>query len=353
MNLVYPSQDCLLLQNLLPDLNLKPCLFELSTKKLYDKILYVGLGKTLFCKVKAEKHLCKHSKNNIFSMEDNNIHLWQIEDSIPNAKVFLFQNGWRDNVFFKKFAKYKQNIIKVSKYFAQGHALKNNFNIQNRQKIIVSGNIKNNYFDTLKQNKKSILFISQFFPQKKIPLDQQAYSNDDFFYKVDRLVLSTCMAFAKHVQAELFILGRPSGIAKFEILEEKYYNKIAPNVKVVRRNDESFCYTEIGKHELIVSVDSNLAYEAASKGIKTCFFPLRSSLLNLSDRKFGFPQPFPETGFCWSNRFDINKIMKILSDNFNSTKESYSKRLKEIKFSDVIIYDPANSIIKEELCNIK
>jgi len=352
---IYPASDKKLFSKIFPELKLRPCHFTLNTQNLIDKIAYKFLKPKKFFKYKTNNVFSKNRKKNlILSFEDNNIHLWQIEKNIPNTKVYLFQNGWRQKEFFDQFSQTTRNRYQVSRYFSLGHGQKKCFFGLKKTNIIPAGNIKNNFFRFKNEpRKKSILFISQFLPIHKIFTNKSNVKSYKFFGEIDKLIISICETFAKKNGAKVYILGRLSLLPNFSKLEKNYYKNITPSSKVLSPHHEKFTYNEISKHNLLVTVDSTLAYEAAAKGIKTCFFPIRSTNLHLSDRRFGFPQPFPETGFCWSNRFDKNKIMNILADNFNSTKESYSKRLKEIKFSDVIIYDPDNSIIKEELCNIK
>jgi len=353
LNLVYPSNDLSLFQKVLPKLNFKPCNFNLSTQKLHNKILYLALGSKLFCKSKLGNKISKKSINQIFSLEDNNIHLWQIEKSFPNTKVFLFQNGWRDSTFFNKFERHKSIYCQVTRYFAQGNSFHNYFKNNGTSKVVTSGNIKNNHFDSSFKKERSILFISQYFPTNEIKLGIKRIENQNFFFNIDQPIIKICEEFAHRNNAKLFILGRPSNISKFREQEANYYRNILRSAKIKSRNNEHFCYEEIRKHNLVVTVDSNLGYEAGAKGIKVCFFPLRSSLLNLSDRKFGFPKPFPEIGFCWSNKYDRAKILEIIHKNFYSSRKAFCANINQIGFDNVMIFNPNNTIIKEELCKIK
>ena len=77
--------------------------------------------------------------------------------------------------------------------------------------------------------------------------------------------------------------------------------------------DLSESYNRIDKYDIIASSYSTLAYEAFSRGSKTCFFSF-PNYLDYRDRYFAWPYNKKNKDFFFTNVLTLNEIDRILKN---------------------------------------
>ena len=344
---IHPSSEKKIFEKILGTKNLKGINILLKPKNIVEKI-FEKFFTSRYYKKKFKALLQINEKVTILSLEDNNIHLLKAQKFVEKAKIVLFQNGWRDNVYYKNLEKNKKNIF-IEAFFAQGKQQKRKISKLANYSFAL-GNIKNNfYFKTTNFKRNSILFISQYFPCDHIALGKRKLSENDFFYNVDLFLLQVLSIFCRKHELSLNILGRGIQNRNFE---KDYFSRMNINFNLISPTSNLDTYSKIEQYAMLVTVDSNLGYEAAAKGLKTCFFPLRSRMCNLPDRFFMFPLKMAEIGFFWSCLPSQIEIYNILSNVFFLSKKIFQKEILKVKFDEFMVFDKNNIKTKEMLWKI-
>lgn len=108
-------------------------------------------------------------------------------------------------------------------------------------------------------------------------------------------------------------------------------------------------YETADASEVFVSIDSTLGYESAARGNKTAIFSIRSKLLGLVGFTYGWPGRYPDEGPFWTNRPDASAFERILDHLFDIDDEQWQEALAGSAFSNVMVYDPGNTILRSVL----
>ena len=102
-------------------------------------------------------------------------------------------------------------------------------------------------------------------------------------------------------------------------------------------------------YQVVVAVDSTLAYESIGRGKKTAIFSIRGTLLELFGRDYGWPGDFPDEGPFWTNKPDPDIFIRILDYLFEVSYNQWKKDVESTNFSSLMEYDPGNTIFKSIL----
>ncbi len=286
----------------------------------------------------------------IISIIDNDSLLWEIKKKFPNIKVIIIQNGYRyNNNYDKYFENLDKNINrKIDLFFVFNKNISVIYEKFFQSEIIVSGSIANNksIIKDLKKKTKSVLFISEWGPFKKV-----FHKNVNGYKKFHE----SCVFFVRFLSDycfknnyEFYIMGRPLDI-KNSKKEIEFYNNCIGNKKWIykrTKNSRKSSYDEIDNHEIIASITSTLGYESLARKNKTIIFDGRNSY------SFGWPKKMQEEGPFWTSNYDINKLTNIMDYLKKSDKKTWEKCLEEY-LNDLLIYDENNSIIFGRLKKFK
>ena len=279
---------------------------------------------------------------------DNSHAFYKISKAFPSTKTILIQNGVRDNWldFLDKHSKYHVDYMCVF-----GHYVGKYYNKYISGNIIPIGSFRNNEIEKGKkaENANDILFISQW--DKKPKYHEPFYIDHngspiywETFFEAEIKVLKFLSHWCFVNNKKLIICGREKNIDNSE--REFYIENLSNfkcNWKFIPRGDYQNSYKLLDSSQIVVSIDSTLAYESISRGNKTAFFSIRGSYINNHFIKFGWPNHFPENGPFWTSsekklESQLIRIMdllnKINSVDWNQIYQPYIDKL--------IKYDPKN-----------
>ena len=137
--------------------------------------------------------------------------------------------------------------------------------------------------------------------------------------------------------------------AKFTIkdMEQEFFNNLigTKNFTFIPRLKNRKTYKIIDESKLIISTDSTLGYEAASRGNKVCFFSVRGNKKRLNSSNFGWPIKKRLVGKFWSNKVTSSEIKRVV--NFLNKKNTTKIIQKEMR--DILFYDPNNNRLRKFL----
>ena len=105
-------------------------------------------------------------------------------------------------------------------------------------------------------------------------------------------------------------------------------------------------YKAVDSAEVVVSMDSTIAYESVARGKKTALFAIRGTLRELFDYDYGWPADYPDEGPFWTNKPDPDIFIRILDYLFEVSDEQWKKDVEATNFSSLMEYDPRNTIFK-------
>ena len=285
--------------------------------------------------------------NYVLTFIDNSFQFYKLKKKFPNIKFIAFQNGWRDNVFFKTI--HKRDNLSADYIFCYNSSIKKKYEKNIKANVISHGSIINNKFENkLNDNSNEIFFISQIIDNKNqnFLVDDKYISWSDFF-KVENLLFQILIKQKFFKNKKLIILSRYREFNKIEFdFYDNIFNKkeIAWDFKIINKieNVYKFCLSK----RYFISIDSTLGYELLSRNKKVFFISSRVNVKR-SSRSFGWPYNFNNTGYFWSNLNKKNS--KNLSKNINNY--FYKEKIFDTKFihKNLMNYDKKNIEISKQL----
>jgi surface carbohydrate biosynthesis protein len=100
---------------------------------------------------------------------------------------------------------------------------------------------------------------------------------------------------------------------------------------------------------VVVSIDSTLGYESASRGKKTAIFSIRTHLMSVAALNYGWPGTYPDEGPFWTNCPNPVVFERILDHLFVANDEQWHAELAEHGFASVMTYDPGSTVLQSVL----
>jgi surface carbohydrate biosynthesis protein len=221
--------------------------------------------------------------------------------------------------------------------------------------VVPMGSFRNNLVPKRTSKKAgTIAFISQYRYTQGFFMGSNFYSFWEFFEQADRLVLPLLEKYAKEKDKTLIIVPCSSHHKDDTLLKEKeYYNRLL---------GQTCAFSDWGWHgssyetadsaEVVVAIDSSMGLESAARGTKAAIFSIRSQLLGLLDPPFlsyGWPGNYPDEGPFWTNQPEPAIFERILDHLFAISDEQWKAELDKHHFSDLMAYDPGNTILQSVL----
>ncbi len=219
--------------------------------------------------------------------------------------------------------------------------------------VVSIGSIKNN--SAIRRNQGdpgTIAFISQFRTDAEVRCGTKRWTRQEFFENPDRLVLKFLLEYAQANSKRLVIVPCSNFRSPGELQDEKYYyRQLLGKEEWVFADGNTWrsCYDSVDAAEVVVSIDSTLGYEAAARGNKAAIFSIRSSLLALAGRTFGWPGKYPDEGPFWTNRPDTAVFKRILDHLFRCDAHQWRADISACNYSEIMSYDPQNSSLQSIL----
>jgi len=248
----------------------------------------------------------------------------------PDAKYICFQNGLRDDNFFRNLRNISKKIeLRCDLLFVHGEDIKKKISRFIKAKIFAFGNILNNhYLSKKKPFKKSIIFISQ----------AKLHKGDETIdfknkYKMEVFLFNILKNFCIKNNIKLFFLPKCSKEYKNEITKKLNFN----NIIFCNQREK---YTIVNSAKLIVFISTTLGYEAFSKYKKIICFLFTKKLLGWRYRKFGFAKNYKTNGQFWSNSQNKEKISKIINKIYYMKIQQWYKLNQ--KYKNIMSLDKKN-----------
>ena len=284
---------------------------------------------------------------------DNNVGFYFLKVRNKNIRTLFVQNGPRGSEVFEELDRMPATIQpQVDQMLVVAGRYVPLYTKRFEGAVVPMGSLRNNMAPKRHARKLgTIAFISQFRDTEGFVWGGKFRTRQDFFEHADKLVLKFLLDYSKAHGKELFIVPC-TGHAKHGAPEKEqaYYNRLM-NQSFAYSNWEwhGSSYDAVDSAEVVVGIDSTLGYESAARGNKTAIFSFRSQIVKMTDRVFGWPEPYADDGFFWTNRPDTLAFTKIMDRLFSITDEQWKAELVMHNFENIMAYDPGNTIFQAVL----
>jgi surface carbohydrate biosynthesis protein len=285
----------------------------------------------------------------VITFIDNNPAFYGISYRHANIKTIAIQNGYRANAhlfnYLDRFASKQTFYSDYLLLYGPGIA-KKYLEFINGTAVSI-GSMKNNIIShNVEKIHNSIGFISQFRSAKNINIGKDSFVWSDLWDKPNKFILQFLIKYCKDNKKKLYVI--PSSKTEHTLENEKKYFKrlLGIDLNFMDCNNGYVC---VDRCEVTVGVDSTLGYESLSRGNKTAIFSLRSHYQGWQDRKFGWPNKFPDTGKCWTNVPDVAVFRKIIDYLFTVSSFNWTFFLRKSSINNILKYDTDNAIFKSIL----
>jgi surface carbohydrate biosynthesis protein len=288
---------------------------------------------------------------------DNNRKFYLISSRYKSIKTIFLQNGVRGfylDVFeILEIEKNKSLDYQVDYMFTFGNIISLEYKKYITGEFCNIGSVKNNYVkkSIFEKKRGSLLFISQYRDDKNLLINGKSMSRERYFESSDNFVLLFLIKYASDNNKDLKVItyNKKDSVSNLKS-EMDYYNNLtkSPMSFLIRDEDES-SYHACDEADVIVSIDSTLAYESAARGNKTAFFSIRGYFTKLVGMTFGWPSVKPISGKFWSSIPDEILFREILDYLFQIDEIEWDNVLKSNNFNDLMFYDPGNNIFIKKI----
>lgn len=304
----------------------------------------------------------------VLTLIDNSIPFYFINSKFPDITTIAIQNGRRDNfgrlphTGFEDLlgATHKLGKPQVKHYCMFGMAEINLFRKYISATFHSIGNIQNNL--TINQSmstsplaaKPVVSFVSSH-PNLSASLELTALSDEvcmylgdrpityQDYYGIERLVAGEYAKICHRLGYTFQIVGKrpvttPQEAQFFQNTTDELSFEFFP-----AENDEA-SYIRLLTSDVIIAVDSTLAYEMFARNKRCVFISARGEAIgdgSINFCKFASPLTVPETGAFWTNRFDLSKFEELLMFAIESSQDDWNSCSLKIR-NQIMDFDPAN-----------
>jgi len=261
----------------------------------------------------------------VLTFIDNNFFFYEIKKFYSKPKYISIQNGFRNHIFYKILKKKSLKNLIVDYCFVFGEINKRILSKFIIGKIIVFGNLKNNFIFKKKKNKysKDIVFISQT-------------TNSRDFFSREKIILKYLKEFCEKEDIKFKVYLADNN------LENRY-----KNYEIIKKSNNDLPKKELENYNLFICCDSTLGYEMLSIKKKVVFLNLKKNI-KLSNGKivkglpFGYPKKIKKDGFFWVNTNKkklifktLKKVLMINKKKWNKIIRPYSKEFMVFNYNNI------------------
>lgn len=283
----------------------------------------------------------------LITFTDYNLFFLSLKKLFPEKKMIIFQSHTRSfqTLIETIGPKYKNfNKFNVDYVFVWGKRFYDYYNYFINGKIIVAGNVKNNFFKQKKlKNDRKLVLISQFRLNKPIEFHFNSQKTEkfinDYYENIKKFVATK--------KLKLFIIGNKLD-TKGAINEKLFFSdRFGNKFSFLTKNDIFASYKNSNEMNNFVTNSSSLGLELIARGKRVCFIN-RESPYNDKFKEDIFK--IKRKGQNWvnsSNKKNVFKVLDFLMFSKNNFKNIYKNHFKQF-----LIYDKGNKIIKKELKKI-
>lgn len=284
---------------------------------------------------------------------DNNPKFYLLKKIIPELTTIFVQNGHR-SIFGDIFGQLgevndcKQAGYHVNHMFCFGSA------VGYKYADYISGNVKpigsfiNNMTGKIEPGSQpnSVLFLSQYRIPPASPEIPMMYNGNDAIYwdsifSPEVLILPHLYSFCQEKGLKLRICGCSTDNS---LSEKQFFKKILGDGgwEYIPRSSGHSSYEHVDLASYIVMIDTTLGYEALARGKKVAAFTIRGKPLKANDFTFGWPKILPDNGPFWTNHFNEEEFIRIMSYITTVTDDEWEKdRVRYV--NGLMEFDPGNT----------
>lgn len=291
----------------------------------------------------------------IVTFIDNNVHFLAISRRHPAVKTLFVQNGWRGyyaDIFqtLDEMDAGRRSELAVDHMLSFGTVVGAEFARYIAGAVVITGSIKNNKIPTAAARQPGMIaFVSQW-QSEGFYMGDIFYTPEAFFAQADRPIVQCLAHYASRNAKRLMIIPRNVEQGDERGREEAYYrNLLGQDAEFFEPQVPYPSYQAVDAADVVVAVDTTLAYEAIARGKKTAIFSVRSTLLGIPGLTYGWPREFPAAGPFWTNDPDPDTFVRILDHLFEIDDVQWRKDLEDTDFASLMIYNPGNSILQSLL----
>lgn len=363
--LIYDESS---VRRLAPFIDIKDALvFDTSLKKLN---IWVLLSSLRYGKPNLQNYLFGYLRTVkprfVITLIDNSIPFYFINSEFPKITTIAIQNGRRDNFgrspntgFVDLLsASHSLGKPKVTHYCMFGKAEINLFQKYISATFHAVGNIQNN--SMLNQHnpqsaaKPIVSFVSSH-PNLSASRELTALSDEicmyignrpityQAYYGIERLVAAAYAKICHRLDFEFQVIGkRPISTPQ----EAEFFRTAIDDIPFEffpAENDQT-SYRRLLASDVVISVDSTLAYEMFARNKRCVFVAARGTAIgdeNIDFCKFASPLKVPVAGPFWTNTFDLSKCEELLKFVIGSSQDDWNSCSLEIR-NQIMVFDPSN-----------
>ena len=286
----------------------------------------------------------------IVSFIDNNRYFYTISNRHPNVKTLFVQNGLRSyySDIFEAFDTLDPDI--TSAFFVDymltfGSVIGGKYSRYIKGSVLPMGSVTNNHVPKSELKRKGVIaFVSQWHHKFNCVWDGTHYTEKTFAALAEPLIIPALVLYARENNKRLTIVRRSRQQSDLRSLEEAYFREILGHEpEFLDPPGTCRSYLALDAADVVVSVDSTLAYESIARGNKTGFFSTR----DVFGYAYGWPGDFPDEGPFWTNNPNPDSFVRILDYLFKVDDMKWNKDLEDTNFSSLMVYDPGNSVLKK------
>lgn len=288
----------------------------------------------------------------IVTFIDNNPNFFKISQRHPTIKTLFLQNGWRGyyaDIFelLDKTNMDRGNGLHVDYMMTFGAVAGSKYAQYVSGTVVPMGSIKSNSLARQQPKQRDVIaFVSQWL-EDGFYMNQIFYTHEAFFGQADRPVLLCLTQYAKDHNKRLLIIPRHRQHSDLRSREAAYFREILGcEPEFLEPKGKYPSYQAVDAAEVVVTIDSTLGYESVARGNKTAIFSIRSSLLEISSLKYGWPGDFADEGLFWTNYSKNEGFVRVLDYLFSTDNAQWQKDVEESCFASLMLHDPANMIFK-------
>ena len=296
-----------------------------------------------------------------FTFQDNDDRFYLLKDKFSSIKFISIQGGYRNlkGDFFDKNLRYEKNLkMKCDYIFVMNDKFGKEYKKIINTKTVSIGSFLSNSFPMFKKKifykKKTLIFISQVYSINKsnkyfINSPELKVSRAEFYEKQFKLI-KNIYKYCQKNDLDFKVLTK-----KGDLYEKEFFKKILKSEKsILIKKFRGEGYKFVDKADLVVGIDSTLVYETLSRGKKIGIFSIREQFLKKNYSmycgfNFGWPYNFSNKGSFWSNNYDSFEVARILDYLIKIKKHTWKKIINNNRVKEIMIYNPHNTILKNEL----
>ncbi len=291
----------------------------------------------------------------IVTFIDNNWNFSTISKRHPEVKTLFVQNGWREYYHggFEKYDNMNPDALKkcfVDYMLSFGSVIGEEYARYLKGGVVLTGSIKNNCAPKEMLTRRGLMaFVSQY-SENGLYMGKFFLSNDEYFGQFDRLIIQSLIKYAADKNKRFVIIPRNLKGSELRIREDAYFKSLTGGEPDYLHGKGLYpSYQAVDVAEVVVALDTTLAYESIARGNKTAIFSIRSSLPGVPAHTYGWPGDFPDEGPFWTNNPNPDSFVRILDYLFEVDDVQWHKDVEDTNFSSLMAYDPGNSALKATL----